>query len=299
MHATDPAIGDLVYKACPLSDLYRMILAHGDFDASEFSLSNHIMYRDRGDHWLSAVPVFPSRVFRHSSMFVRKDSEIRDFRQLIGKRVGISEYTMTAAVWLRGIMLDDYGVHWRDIKWISRMDKRFAPPQSVDITSSPDDLEDLLLAGSIDALLTPRPRDLNRPPSQRRFRPLLDDVRSAERAYYERTGIFPIMHTVVVHHDALAKWPQAPKAIFDLYAAGKARALKRRLGASFLPWSDGVWDETVGLFGGDPLPYGLSESNRRTIETLCRYLHEQQLIEQPVREIDTLFAPGSATGSRA
>ena len=101
MRATNGSLGELVYRARPLSDLYKMILSRGEFEASEFSLSNHIMYRDRGDSWLTAVPVFPSRVFRHSSVFVRKDSELHDFGQLAGKRVGVSEYTMTAAVWVR------------------------------------------------------------------------------------------------------------------------------------------------------------------------------------------------------
>ena len=131
---------------------------------------------------------------------------MHEFGQLAGKRVGVSEYTMTAAVWVRGIMLDDYGVHWRDIRWVSKMDKRFPPPTSVDLESSPDNLEDLLAAGSIDALLMPRPQDLRLPSNQRRFRPLLDNVQAVERDYYERTGIFPIMHTVVVHRDALANW---------------------------------------------------------------------------------------------
>ena len=293
MLATNGSLGELVYRARPLSDLYKMILSRGEFEASEFSLSNHNMYRDRGDSWLTAVPVFPSRVFRHSSVFVRKDSELHEFGQLAGKRVGVSEYTMTAAVWVRGIMLDDYGVHWRDIRWVSKMDKRFPPPTSVDLESSPDNLEDLLAAGSIDALLMPRPQDLRLPAKQRRFRPLLDNVQAVERDYYERTGIFPIMHTVVVHRDALAKWPQAPEAIFELYSAGKQRALQRKLGASFLPWADKQWDETVAFFDGDPLEFGLTPSNRRTVETLCRYLHEQELIAGQVVDIEALFAAGA------
>lgn len=298
MHAVHPVIGDIDYQPRALSELYRMILSHGQFEASEFSLSNHIMYRDLKDDWLTAIPVFPSRVFRHSSVFVRRDSDIQDFRQLVGKKVGISEYTMTAAVWTRGHMLDDYGVHWSDIKWVSRMDKRFPPPREVNIVSSSENLEDLLAAGTIDALLMPRPQDLRLPSDRRRFRHLLNDVRSVERSFYERTGIYPIMHTVVEHRDALAQWPAAPEAIFDLYAAGKHNAFQRRLGATFMPWAERHWEDTAALFANDFLPYGLTDANRLTIETLCRYLHEQRLIEQKVDDIEVLFAPNSASRPR-
>jgi 4,5-dihydroxyphthalate decarboxylase len=103
---------DIEYEVRPLADLYKMILGHGDFEVSEFSLSNHAMFRDKGDNWLTAIPVFPSRAFRHSTIIVKKDSPLEDFSQLRGKRVGIVEYSMTAAVWTRGHMFEDYGIHW-------------------------------------------------------------------------------------------------------------------------------------------------------------------------------------------
>ena len=103
-----PLCGGISYEIRKLGDLYRLILAHGEFDVSEFSLANHAMFRDRGDLWLTAIPVFPSRTFRHSTIIVQLHSQLDEFQHLIGKRVGIVDYSMTAAVWTRGHMLEDY-----------------------------------------------------------------------------------------------------------------------------------------------------------------------------------------------
>ncbi len=259
----------LVYKGRPLSELYRMILARDDFEASEFSLSNYIMLRDKPDCLLEAIPAFPSRAFRHSSMYVRKNSEIRDFRELAGKRVGITEYTMTAAVWLRGIMHEHYDTHWRAIKWLSRPEKRFPPPDAANVMETHADLEELLLRGDIDALLKPQPRDRQRPPEERELRPLLDEVVGVEAKYLKDTGIFPIMHTVVIHRDILAEHPEFANAVYAFYEMGKARQAQ--------------------LPRDDIAPYGIGPDNLRTVETLCRYLSEQKLIERSVDDVQSLF----------
>ena len=288
--------GEIRYQPSVITDLYRMILSRGAFEASEFSLANHIMYRDRDDLWLTAIPAFPSRCFRHSAVFVRKDSPLTDFRQLKGRTIGAVEYTMTAAVWVRGHMLEDYDTHWTDVRWVSAERQRFTPPERARVSKTAADLEDLLDRGEIDALLAPKPRDLSKPPAERRFRPLFPEVEKVERDFFRATGLFPIMHTVVIRHDALAKWPNSPKPIFDSYVAAKRRALNRRVGTTFMPWADRHWDDCLNLFGGDPYPYGLTTSNRHNIETLGRFLLEQELIQKPI-EIDALFAAGSASWS--
>lgn len=281
----------LEYQPRVITDLYRMILSRGSFEASEFSLSNLAMYRDKGDDWLAAIPVFPSRVFRHSCVFVPKDSPLQSFADLRGKRVGVIEYTMTAAVWVRGHMLEDFGIHWSDVEWISGASRRFPPPEAAKVAQTATDLEELLLKGEIDALLMPKPKDLAKPLRERRLRHIFPDVRSVEAGFFDRTGLFPIMHTAVIRKEALAANPWAPHAIFETYARAKAMALKRRLGTTMLPWADMHWDGVMDRFG-DPLPYGLTSLNRRNIETLGRFLLEQQLISSPVR-VDDMFVAGA------
>lgn len=287
-----PACGGIRYENRRLGELYRLILAHGEFEVSEFSLSNHAMFRDRGDQWLTAIPVFPSRAFRQSTIIVPHASPLRTFQQLIGKRVGIVDYSMTAAVWTRGHMIDDYGVHWSELTWVSGLKPRFPTPEGVTLHQTAENLEDLLASGKIDALLAPHPQDWKLPIAERKFRPLLDNITSLEEDYFRRTRIFPIMHTVVIRNEVLKQWPDAPKTLYDLYVQAKQRALKRRLATTFVPWLDRAWDHAMQLFDGDPNPYGLGSDNRKTIETLCSYLLEQKLISRPV-EIDELFVPGS------
>jgi 4,5-dihydroxyphthalate decarboxylase len=266
---TSPFQG-LVYQARPLKELYKVILSGGEFEVSEFSLSNYIMMREQPGCPLIAIPVFPSRAFRHSAMFVRNESQLRSFEQLSGKRIGITEYTMTAAVWLRGIMSDHYNMHWRDVAWISQPEKRFPPPPEAHVVETDDDLEELLLRGEIDALVKPRPRESESPIGQRKLRNILDDVDDVERRYFCDTGIFPIMHTVVIHKAVLANHPSSPKAVLEFYERSKESA--GRLNPN-----------------DDDKPYGLGLPNQKTIKTLCRYLFEQNLIRQPINDISTLF----------
>lgn len=294
--ADAPECGGIIYQPSVITDLYRMILGRGAFEASEFSLANHAMYKDRGDNWLTAIPAFPSRCFRHSAVFVRKDSPLTHLGQLKGRRIGAVEYTMTAAVWVRGHMLEDFGTHWTDVTWVSAERQRFAPPERARVAKTATDLEELLERGEIDALLAPKPRDMLRPKHERKFRHLFKDVEKVERDFFARTGLFPIMHTAVIRHDALEKWPGSAKPLFDAYVAAKRRAMQRRLATTFLPWAERYWDDTLEAFGGDPYRYGLTPDNRRNIETLGRFLLEQQLIERPV-EIEALFAAGCAQWS--
>jgi 4,5-dihydroxyphthalate decarboxylase len=161
----------------------------------------------------------------------------------------------------------------------------------VKLTTTPRDLEDLLLAGEIDALMMWPLRDNAKPAKQQQLRSLLPDPPAAERRYFERTGVFPIMHTVVMRNEALAKSPWAPRAIFDAYVAGKQKALKRTGAANFFPWKDGPW-RTEPAFAGDSHPYGLSDINRKAAGMLAGYLWDQGFIKHKL-EVDEVFAPGS------
>lgn len=281
------------YEPGVLEEIYAKVLNNQPFQACEFSLSNYTMMRDRGADWMAAIPVFANRDFRHSIIWVRKESELESAEQLAGKRVGVRDYTMTAAVWLRGTLLDEYDTDWRDINWYANAEQRFPTLEGVPLELGDGDPEEMLLAGQLDAFISPRPRDLmEKPPGDRQLRPIFRDVAAVEREYFQRTGIYPINHTVVMRKELLDSFPNAAQAIFDAYCAGKKKALARRIGTTFVPWGKEYWSETVAMFGGDPFPMGLTDANRNNVGTLLRYLHEQKLISE-LPEIEDLFLPGT------
>lgn len=280
------------YTVSALGELSRLVLSGSAFDAAEYSLANFIMLRDRGDDRLTAIPVFPSRAFRNASVFVRADSALRDLRELAGRRVGISDFAMTTAVWTRGHLSDDLGLDFRSIDWVTGASPRFAPPAGVRATPTGDDLETLLLDGRIDALMAGRPRDQQLPHAQRRMRYLADDAQAIERRFFSATGLYPIMHTVVLHARVAGR-ADAARQVFDAYVRAKRAARARRLSTSWLPFSDRAWDRYCAPGGDDPYRHGLTDCNRRNIGTLARYLLEQGFITR-LPDVDALFAPGSA-----
>jgi 4,5-dihydroxyphthalate decarboxylase len=171
-------------------------------------------------------------------------------------------------------------VHWSEIDWVSTSQPRFAPPAGVRISLVDDDLEEMLADGRIDALLDPASRDGVLPFAGRRFRPLLRDHEMQERPYYRQTGIFPIHHTLVIDREALGREPRLPTAVYAAYGESMAIAKRRRLGASFIPWSSSAWGAVMEFFDEEPLQYGLSAANRKVIDKLQDYLLEQQLIDR-------------------
>ena len=280
------------YEPGVLEEIYAKVLNNQPFQACEFSLSNYTMMRDRGADWMAAIPVFANRDFRHSIIWVKQDSTLESAEQLVGKRVGVRDYTMTAAVWLRGTLLDEYDTDWRDINWYANAEQRFPTLEGVPLELGDGDPESMLLADQLDAFISPRPRDLQKSPAERELRPIFRDVAAVERDYFARTGIYPINHTVVMRKELLEAFPNAAEAIFKAYCTGKARALKRRIGSTFVPWGKEYWAETMAMFDGDPFPMGLTESNRKNVGTLLRYLHEQKLISE-LPDIEDLFLPGT------
>ena len=150
----------------------------------------------------------------------------------------------------------------------------------------------MLLDGELDAFVAPRPRDLQKAPGERELRTIFRNVQNVEREYLERTGIYPINHTVVLRRELLDEFPNAAAAIFAAYCQGKKRALTRRIGSTFVPWGKSYWTETMAMFDGDPIPMGLTESNRKNVGTLLRYLHEQKLISE-LPDIEDLFLKGT------
>lgn len=281
----------VVYEPRSLAECFGTVLSRKPFEASEFSLANYIIYKSTGDDWLSAVPVFPSRLFRHSDVLVRDESNITSFDQLAGKTIGVMDYSQTAAVWLRGILNDEYGVSWRDVAWVSSRVQRFATPAGVNIRTTETGIEKLLVAGEIDAAMLFSPTAFDNRNEDGGVRTLLPDAREVEREYYRRTQIFPIMHTVVINKTAEARELAAPRRIFDAYSHARKSAVRRKLGPSFLSWVDD-WSDVAKDYDGNSHPYGLTPANRRVIETLVGYLNEQGFIPSKPA-VNALFPPGA------
>ena len=277
----------LAYEAMSLQELFPAMLATRCYEVCEFSLANYLILRGSGQHWLTALPVFPYRALRHSLIITRQESPLRNLSAIAGRRVGVPDYSMTAAVWVRALLLAEYGVDHRTITWVTPRKQRLPIPQGTRIEYADSELESLLLAGKLDAMLGFSPRDAMLPEHERRLRTVLPDTESAERDYFQRTGIFPIMHCVVIRNDVLARFRGLPEAVARAYADAKARAYALR-SPSVLPWGAAQWEEDIALFGGDPLPYGLNAVNRMVVGTLAAGLHEQGFID-PVPELDSLF----------
>jgi 4,5-dihydroxyphthalate decarboxylase len=197
---------------------------------------------------------------------------------------------MTAAVWTRGILGEQYGVHWSEMHWVVSGPQRFSVLEGVNLRVVDLDLETEVIEGRIDAMLTPTPRDETLPRTERRLRSLIANVQEAEEAYVRDYGVYPINHVIVVREDALTRLPQLPQALFQAYAESKARAHKRRLGTTLMPWGMRHWIKVFDQFDGDPLPYGLTPLNCSVISRLARFVYDQKLASRELA-IEELFLP--------
>jgi 4,5-dihydroxyphthalate decarboxylase len=270
-----------------------------EFDASEFSSSEFISGLSAGTTPFVALPFFPSRVFRHSMITINKRSGIKSPKDLEGKRVGTALYTQTAAIFIRGMLQHDHGVDMSKIHWVQGAlnhvgshGQPSAPPLlkkvDIEIADPKKSLSDLIDKGEIDAIFaTNLPTSMKHNPDVVRLFP---NYREIEKDYYKRTGIFPIMHLVVMRRDTYEKYPFAASSLYEALKASRERSLKlmRETGALrfMMPWMTADLDEIDEVFGGDPWPDGV-EANRKTLEALVTYLHEQGLIakKMPIEDI--------------
>lgn len=279
----------------------RMAKSHS-FDASEMSLSHYLVTRIRHGFPFVAIPVFPSRVFRHGYIYINTKAGISAPKDLEGKRVGVQEYRQTAGVWVRGILQHEFGVDLDTISWFEGgvntprrpddvMDLRPIPDIPLQLIPEDRTLNDMLAAGEIDAYFgARRPLALDRGDNVARLFP---DYRELERAYYRKTRIHPIMHTVVIREDLLREQPWVAESLYKACEDSKAWVLRemQHSGAQrfMLPWLFDEMADMFELFDGNPWPYGL-EANRHTLEAFMQYLVEQRFIETAV-PIDEMFAP--------
>ncbi|HLH76470.1 MAG TPA: ABC transporter substrate-binding protein [Candidatus Binataceae bacterium] len=273
-----------------------------EFDACEMSSSEYISRLAGGDCPLVAIPVFPSRVFRHSFICVNRKAGIKSAKDLEGKRVGVPLYTMTAAVFIRGLLQHEYGVDLSRIQWVQGAinsagahGRPSAPPLlrpvHIEINDSGKSLNQLLVEGKIDAIAgTSVPAAIRTNPDIVRLFP---NYREVEKQYYKRTGIFPIMHLVVIRRELYQQHRFVASSLYEAMCDAKKIALSkmRYAGATryMLPWLSDDLEEIDQLFGADPWPYGI-EANRPTLEALVNYLVEQGLIDRPL-PLDQIFVP--------
>ena len=289
---------DLNYIALQPAEIFWRMLQYQEFHVSEMSLSNYTSLVSDGNAPFIAIPVFPSRVFRHGYFFINTTKGIEKPSDLKGKRGGVPEYSMTAAVYMRGLIQHEFGVKPSDVEWVQGRTDRLGRqlPSDIRLTQAPAgaELGDLLERGEIDFMIT-----ANNPLSFRRgaktVRRLLPDYATAEKDYYRRTKIYPIMHTVVIRRDIYDRDPWVALNLYKALSRAKEHCyhLLSETGspkASFA-WLQPMIEEEQAIIGRDWYPYGI-EQNRPSIEALLQYTHEQGLTTRRIK-LEELFAPST------
>jgi len=279
-------------------------LRNREFDMAEVSSSSYVAARDNGLPF-RAIPVFPHRRFRHGFAFVNTGKGITKPTDLIGRKVGVKFFLNSAALWLRGILQHEYGVPFASIEWFTELDEDVdaAPPAGVKIRRVPKGktIVDMLVAGELDAVLHP---DLIKPLRDKdpRVGRLFPDYKADEAAYFAKTGIFPIMHVLGFRQEVVERYPWVPVNVFQAFNEAKAIAMTRMENPRIVPlaWYREAWEEQQEIFGSDPWEYGLSERNRKNVETLVGYSHEQGLIKRriPLDELFLNVSQGSGRGDK-
>ena len=259
-------------------------LNNSEFDVAEVSSSSYLAARDN-DWPFRAIPVFLHRRFRHGFMFINTSKDITKPADLNGRRIGVKTLMTSAVLWIRGILQHEYGVPLNSIDWVAEIedDVKVALPADIRYSCLPNDksVETMLAEGELDAVFH---SDLIKPFVARdpRVARLFPDHKGEEVAYYKRTGIFPIMHILGIRHALADEHPWLAVNLFRAFNEAKAIAMKRMANPRIVPlaWYRDAWEEQERVLGPDPWEYGLTEKNRKVLETLVGYSHEQGLIKK-------------------
>lgn len=295
---------DLTCLGLPVEEVFFRMLRHREFDVAEMSLSSYVLSLFTEPPSFIAIPVFPSRVFRHSSIYINRNSGIQEPKDLVGKRVGIPEYQLTAGVWIRGMLSDEYNVPVKSVSYFNggleqpgRSEKlALSLPPDIRLQPIPETktLSAMLDAGEIDALYTPpMPSTFTR--GSGTVKRLFEDYPTVERDYYLKTRIFPIMHTVVIRRDVYEQYRWVAQSLYKAFVHAQREVYEDLYYTSalkfMLPWLTHHVEETRAIMGQDFWPYGF-EPNMLTLDTFLRYHYEQGLSKRRLdpREI---FAPES------
>ena len=272
-----------------------------DWDVSELSLGKYTALTAQGNAPMVAIPVFPSRVHRHSAIYVRRDRGIRAPRDLHGRVVGIPEWAQTAGIYVRGFLAEHYGVDLAAIDWVQagvdepgRTEKvEFQLPSGVRYRSRPDaSLSAMLASGEIDAAITARAPVAFAQPDGPIVR-LFPNYRAEEERLFRQTGVFPIMHLLTIRRTVFEQYPWVAMNLFKAFTESKRRCFERlrdfTCARAPLPWIAAMAEEIVAAHGEDPYPYGI-DANLPTIEAFCRHAHEQGITQRRLAPED-LFPP--------
>lgn len=299
---------DLTFLTFPVEEIFYRFIVYKEWDISEISMAKYVSLIANGDQSFWALPVFPSRVFRHSSLYVRRNGPIKKITDLAGRRVGIPEWAQTAAVYSRGFLVHQYGLKLSSIDWIQagvnqpgRVEKvDLKLPKGVKITSMPEkSLNGMLLSGEINAVLAARPPDafLAGDPNIRRF---FENYQEVEQDYYKETGIFPIMHAVAVRREVLDKNPWVARNLLNAFDEARRRSIARVVDGTVslvpIPWGHEYARRGMELMGEDYFPYGI-EPNRKTLEAFLGFAHEQGVCKR-LLTIEELFPKQLYTAHR-
>ncbi|HEY5210939.1 MAG TPA: ABC transporter substrate-binding protein [Stellaceae bacterium] len=293
---------DLTYLCLPVEETFFRMLRYREFDVAEMSLSSYTVSLAAEHPAFIAIPAFVSRFFRHGSIFVSAKSGIAKPADLIGKRIGVPEYQMTAPVWIRGILQDEYGVAPDSVDYFSGGEEEAGRDEKIALSLpsrfrlrpiGPDQVLSRMLAeGEIDALHTARAPStfFSQPDAVQRLFP---DYAAVERDYFRKTRIFPIMHTVVIRRDVYEANPWVARSLYKAFVEARRLAYDDLTSTAalktMLPWQVAAAEETSQLMGPDWWPYGFAP-NRAVLDTFLRYHHEQGLSPRR-RQPEELFAP--------
>jgi 4,5-dihydroxyphthalate decarboxylase len=270
----------------PVEEIFYRFIKNREWDVSEMSFGKFIGYADQGNSPFVGIPVFPSRVFRHSAFYVRSDRGICRPKDLEGKRVGIPEWAQTAGIYARGFLSETAGVDLRKVQWVQagmneagREEKvEFKLPAGIHYEQRRDTtISAMLLSGEINAAISARVPNAFDDSAGRIVR-LYPDYRAEEMNYHTTTGIYPIMHVIAMRRVVFDRYPWVAMNLFKAFDEARRRSLERirDLTASRIPvpWSASIASEWSRNFGDEPFPYGL-EQNRRTLDAFCRFAHAQ------------------------
>ncbi|HEY6821875.1 MAG TPA: ABC transporter substrate-binding protein [Burkholderiales bacterium] len=300
---------ELIPTALEPEECFHRAFKYQEFDVSELSLSSYTLQVSRGTNPYVAIPAYVSRLFRHSGIYIRTDRGIKSPKDLKGKTIGLPEYQITANVWIRGILSDEYGVRTQDIHWRNggieepgRGERTpLKLPPGIDLQSIPQDktLSGMLESGEIDGMIGARAPScfLRGAPNVARLFP---DFKAAEQEYFRRTKIFPVMHIIGIRKSIAEQHPWLAVNLMKAFLKAKEHAWYElgQIGHLFnsLPWGVAEFADTRKLMGEDYWSYGL-EKDRHVIDTFTRYHHEQGLSERKVSP-EELFVPSTLELSR-
>lgn len=277
---------ELTWLRLSVEETFFRFVRYREWEVTELSLAKYCALRGDGDESVVAIPVFPSRCFRHSAIFVRDAGPVDEPAALAGMRIGIPEWTQTATVYARALLQHQYGVDLTGVRWFQAGTNEpgrvegvsVSLPGGISVTSLPDrTLNDMLLSGELDAVIAAHPPTEFKRGSGRVVR-LFSDYRAVEERYHAETGIFPIMHVVALRRDVLDRYPWAASSLMKGFEEAKRRSLARALDGNApkypVPWSFANAQHAQATFGADFWPYGV-DANRTTLDAFLGYAHEQ------------------------